>query len=298
MKNAFGLEVPEIKDLIKDSSVENVIKIMLSSIFAHLETPSDKIDYMVEGCISLAKTYNSLDEYEEKSHLFLEKENMLKKVSEKFALRSKIVYNHIKDILIKGNVLDFGCGNGMVGEYVSKDGYDVTLTDVYEHPHIKETKLKFKKFIQGENAPFEEGVFDNTLVLMVYHHSSNLLNSLKETKRVTRKGGRIIVIESIYGVKGEGLSPEEKDKIKEFLSLTDEQQRRVGIFFDHFHNRIIDFKENKKDSVNVPFNFNTPEKWKEIFEKEGLKQEKMMPLGYDLLLCPEYHTLHILKVEK
>jgi len=298
MKNVFGLEMLEIKDLIKDSEVEKAIKEMLSQVFSHLETPKEKIDYMVEGCISLAKDYNSLDEYEEKVHLFLEKENMLGKVSEKFALRSKMVYSHVKSLLIEGNTLDFGCGDGMVGEAISKDDFDVALTDVYEHLHIKETGLRFKKFNQGEDAPFKDNEFNNVLTLMVYHHTNNPLHSIKETKRITKNKGRIIAIESVYGVHGEGLNEEQKNKIKKFLSLTDEQHRMVAIFFDHFYNRIIDFKENKEDLVNVPFNFNTPEKWKEIFEKNGLKQEKMVHLGYDLPLVPEYHTLHILLVEK
>lgn len=298
MKNVFGLEMLEIKDLIKDPEVEKAIKEMLSQVFSHLETPKKKVDYMVERCISLAKDYNSLDEYEEKAHLFLEKENMLEKIKEKFDLRSHMVYNHVKNLLIEGNVLDFGCGNGIVGEELSKDGKDVTLTDVYKHPHIEETGLKFEKLNQKEDAPFENNEFDNVLALMVYHHTDDPLHSIKETKRITRNKGRIIVIESVYGVRGQGLNEEEKSKIKEFLSLTDEQQRRVAIFFDHFYNRIIDFKENKEDLVNVPFNFNTPEKWKEIFEKHGLKQEKMVHLGYDLPIVPEYHTLHILRVEK
>ncbi len=100
-----------------------------------------------------------------------------------------------------GNVLDYGCGDGQVAELIAKHtSCTVALADVYEHGHIKETGLKFRLFPQGSAVPFGAEEFDSTLAITVFHHSSNPLNSMKDVCRVTKPGGRVIVIESVFGV--------------------------------------------------------------------------------------------------
>ncbi|MDO8626917.1 MAG: hypothetical protein Q7K42_00495, partial [Candidatus Diapherotrites archaeon] len=105
-------------------------------------------------------------------------------------------------------------------------------------------------------------------------------------KRVTKKDGRIIVVESVYGLK-------DYDPGLEFG-----QQLLLNVFFDHFYNRIIHYSEYAENKINVPFNFQTPQNWKKFFAKNGLRQEEVIMLGFDQPTVPEYHTLHILKVEK
>ncbi len=171
----------------------------------------------------------------------------------------------------------------------------VTLTDVYEHEHVKETQLKFRIFKQGEKAPFANNEFDNTLNITVYHHCNDPLDSIKDECRVTKKNGRMIVIESVYGVKGKELPATTQENTKSYLSLTPEQQRKVNIFFDHFYNRVLHYSKDAKTKVNVPFNFNTPNNWRKIFAECGLRQETIIHLGIDQPMVPEYHTLHILR---
>ena len=204
--------------------------------------------------------------------------------------------SQIEPYLVTGNVLDYGCGDGQVAELIAKNkNRDVTGTDVYEHKHIKEAGLKFQLFKQGDQTLFNDNEFDNTLALTIYHHSSNPINSIKDTARITKKGGRIIVIESVYGVNGKELPEAMRQKTKNYLALSSEQQRKVNIFFDHFYNRILHYSKNPETKVNVPFNFNTPENWKEIFAACGLKQEAVIHLGLDQPTVPEYHTLHVLR---
>ena len=107
---------------------------------------------------------------------------------------------------------------------------------------------------------------------------------LREARRVTNSEGRIIVLESVYGVKSYG-------------NLNNEHQRLVNIFFDHFYNRIIHYSNFKENKVNVPFNFRTPEYWNSIFKKEKLTVKKTIHLRFDQPVVPEYHTLHILKIK-
>ena len=86
-------------------------------------------------------------------------------------------------------------------------GIAVTLTDVYEHCHIKAAGLSFALFKQGEKTFFPDAAFEDVLALTVFHHSSNPIESMKDVARLTKVGGRVLVIESVYGVDGKQLPP-------------------------------------------------------------------------------------------
>ena len=72
----------------------------------------------------------------------------------------------------------------------------------------------------------------------------------------------------------------------------------------NFFQSLSNFQDSKTQGINnsikanIPFNFNTPDGWKMIFEDNGFKQEKVIHLGVDQPIVPEYHTLHILRVDK
>lgn len=295
MKNAFGLKIHEIKDVFKDDDVEKYIRGTLASVLKHLGISQKKSTQIIAECVALAKSYNSVSEYELKAHQILDNEGVTQEIPKKLSGRANIIYSQIKPYLIKGSVLDFGCGDGKVGVLCAKDGHEVILTDVYKHPFVDNTGLEFKLFEQGSRTPMNSNEYDNTLVLTVFHHSDDPIKTLKESYRVTRPNGRVLVIESVYGVTGKELSIDGRKIAKGYLSLSQEQQRTANIFFDHFYNRVIHYSADAKTKVNVPFNFNTPNEWKTIFEKEGFRQEKVIHLGIDQPTVPEYHTLHVLK---
>ncbi|MFH1977980.1 MAG: methyltransferase domain-containing protein [Candidatus Aenigmatarchaeota archaeon] len=296
-RNAFGLEIYEIKDVVQDGSIRTVIRDMISPILHHLGISPTKTEKIIDECLTLAKKYSSIVEYEKSAHEILEREGVTKEIPKKLDNRAQIMYSQVKDFVLKGSILDLGCGDGRLGELLSKN-FKVILSDVYEHSYVKKTVLQFKLFGSTDDIPFEDDSFENTLDLTVFHHSDVPIKTLKESHRVTKNNGRVLVIESVYGVDGKELLAEEREKVKSYLELDAEKQRKVNIFFDHFYNRIIHFSEDPKTKVNVPFNFNTPEGWKKIFEENGFVQEKVIHLGSDQPTVPEYHTLHILRVKK
>ena len=296
MKNAFGLELYEIKEIVADKNAKETIGSMLLPVLTYLGVPSDKSKEIIVNCLQAASNYSKLEDYEEQTHLILEKERVAQKIPEKLQARASLMYSQIELYLLPGNVLDYGCGDGRVAEFIAKNRKQtVTLADVYEHSHVKETGLKFILFKQGAKTPFGEEEFDNTLALTVYHHSSNPVNSIKDAYRVTKKNGRVIVVESVYGVNGKELPAAMQKKMANYLSLSSEQQRKVNIFFDHFYNRVLHYSKDADKKVNVPFNFNTPCGWEKLFAAYGLKQEKIIHLGLDQPTVPEYHTLHVLR---
>ncbi len=296
MKNAFGLELYEIKEIVTDKSVKQTISCMLLPVLTYLGISANKAEEIIINCLQAASDYSKLEDYEEQAHHILEKEKVAQKIPEKLHARAILMYQQIEQYLLPGNVLDYGCGDGRVAELIAKNRRQtVTLADVYEHSHVKETDLAFQLFHQGEKTEFAEEEFDNTLALTVYHHSSDPLNSIKDVQRVTKKGGRVIVIESVYGVDGKELPDAMQKKIEDYLSLSAEQQRKVNIFFDHFYNRVLHYSKDAQTKVNVPFNFNTPKGWESIFAEFGLNQEAIVHLGLDQPTAPEYHTLHVLR---
>ncbi len=182
MKNAFGLELPEIKAIVTDKSVKETISSLLLPVLIYLGVPTNESKVIITDCLHAAANYSQLEAYEEQAHYILERAQVAQKIPEKLSARASLVYSQIAPYLLPGSVLDYGCGDGKVAELIAKNKHqEVTLTDVYEHPHIKETGLKFQLFQQGGKTLFGDEVFDNTLALTVYHHSSDPINSIRDT---------------------------------------------------------------------------------------------------------------------
>ncbi len=298
MKNAFGLEIYEIKDLFRDADVEKNIYHTLFSVLNHLGISSSKSENVIDKCFEQAKNYDVISNYERETHKILKEAGLIYKIPQKLQGRSLQIFFQIKKYLINGIVLDLGCGNGKVGKLISLNGNKVVLSDIYKNPDIEDTGLEFRGFEPGNDVPAVENEFDNCLALTVFHHSDDPLTTINEIYRITRNNGRVIVIESVYGVNGSQLPDEQKLKTGSYTSLNYEQQRMVNIFFDHFYNRLINYTEDASKKANVPYNFNTPEGWKNIFEENGFNQEQVIHLGVDQPIVPEYHTLHILNIVK
>jgi SAM-dependent methyltransferase len=295
MKNAFGYLLPEINEIVKDASVQQTIQSMLLDVLAYLDISSNRSKEIVANCLQAAGEYQKIETYEEQAHCILEAEQVTNRIPEKLSNRASLMYKELSKYLLAGNVLDYGCGDGKVGEYIAKNGGEVALADVYTHRHVAETGLPFCLFGQGQATSFADNSFSNTLALTVFHHCSDPLGSVRDVYRVTKKGGRVIVIESVFGVDGNTLPTDMKQKIAAYLALNAEQQRNVNVFFDHFYNRVLHYSKDPKCKVNVPFNFNTPENWRRIFEENRLLQEAVVHLGLDQPTAPEYHTLQVLR---
>lgn len=292
--NAFGFTIPDIRDVVKDPVIHGYIADTLKRVLGHLGIPPSCSGEVVDQCLANAKKYQEITEYECRTHQLLEDAGVTTEIPKKLTGRANQIFTQIRPYLLSGSLLDLGSGDGKVGELCAKTGYEVCLTDVYKNPNIDNTGLPFVICRQGQPLPFQDNRFDNTLALTVYHHSDNPLSTIRESCRVTKPHGRVLVIESVYGVTGQQLDQEGRANAGRYVSLNEEQQRMVNIFFDHFYNRVIHYSKGPDQKVNVPFNFNTPDGWKKLFGSSGLVQEDVVHLGSDQPAVPEYHTLHIL----
>jgi len=107
------------------------------------------------------------------------------------------------DFVPRKKILDIGCGdctdaNIFIKEY-KLDTYGI---DIYKHKNVnKISGLKFKK-AGIYNIPFKDSSFDYVFLHDVLHHIDETkqryerhLESLREVKRVCKKGGYVIILE-------------------------------------------------------------------------------------------------------
>jgi SAM-dependent methyltransferase len=302
MYNAWGSRIYSIKDVIQDKKVEESIREIFYSVLLNLGISPKGANRIVDDCLKESKNYSHIYGYEREAHERLKKEGVNEEIPKRLVERAEIMYKQVAPHLLEGSVLDLGCGDGRVGEllYNNHPGAKrLELADIYRHPNIDNVEspdLKFHLFCEEDDLPFRDSEFDNNMALTVFHHSDYPLKTIKESHRVIRPGGRLLAIESVYGVSERGV--DDCHDVKTYLSITPEQQRLVNIFFDHFYNRILHYREDPKMKVKTPFNFRTPEDWNKILENNGFEIKDCIKLGLDQPIVPEYHTLHVAKVRK
>jgi len=108
-----------------------------------------------------------------------------------------------KHRLVKGDILEIGCGNGRDSFFFARQGFDTTGFDISPEA-IKFCKERQNEFIKNKKAqikflaadaeklPFRDESFIGAYSVGVLH-STNLKKSLKELSRVMKKGGLVMV---------------------------------------------------------------------------------------------------------
>lgn len=95
-------------------------------------------------------------------------------------------------------VLDIGCREGGDALIFAKSGADVIGIDIIPHPAwqtLKENKLKFE-IADACALPFADNSFDIVFEKDMLHHVNNPQKAISEIYRVTRKGGKVVIIEA------------------------------------------------------------------------------------------------------
>jgi SAM-dependent methyltransferase len=98
-----------------------------------------------------------------------------------------------------GNVLDVGCGTGLLAERLCDLGYTVTGLDqsrgMLQHVHKRRRDIPV---VVGESTllPFRDDAFSLTYCVAVLHHVADpgaVRQTLREMARVTRPGGFVLI---------------------------------------------------------------------------------------------------------
>lgn len=110
---------------------------------------------------------------------------------------SKFVSYIEKEVSIKNKkILDVGCGQGALSYILTKEKAKAFAVDNSEKA-LKEAKKLCKgvNFIKSksEKLPYRDNFFDMVVLFYVLEHVNNLKDTLKECKRVLKKGGYLCI---------------------------------------------------------------------------------------------------------
>lgn len=221
----------------------------------------------------------------------------LKVLTPLLAARAHLIAGQVMPFVETGRILDLGCGDALASGMLGGLG-EIVLADVMDYRDRSQRAKEFHVIREGRRLPFASATFDTVLLLTVFHHASDPLRLLREAVRVCR--GRLIVIESIFGVSasarfcplpGRWTKLARQPGVQTFVKLGSNEQLAYCSFVDWFYNRIL------HADVPVPYHYNTPRRWRNLFRAEGLREVGFFHLGLDQPTVPEFHTLHVLEVD-
>jgi len=127
--------------------------------------------------------------------------NINRLLSNKFYKTNNEIFKYSKKVFLseiengKGeNILDIGCGTGLMSKELKKRNYNIYGADISE-----EALKKYNKIGNGEIAdfekkfPFKSSFFNNIFASEVIEHIHNVENFLYELKRICKKNGKIYI---------------------------------------------------------------------------------------------------------
>lgn len=164
-----------------------------------------------------------------------------------FKRRVRVLSDRISSLIpANSNVLDIGCGDGLIDKLVLEKRPDIKITGI-------DVLIRDKTFIEvikfnGNSIPFPDNSFDCAMFIDVLHHTTDPFLLLKEAARVARK--QILI----------------KDHLKEgFLA-----EKTL---------RLMDWIGNARHKVVLPYNYWKMKDWTAAFA-----QLKLKPSTFELKL--------------
>jgi len=99
----------------------------------------------------------------------------------------------VRKMIDKFPFLEIGCGCGHFIETISERGLCFAV-DIFKDKNIKGNPFHFVK-CDCRNLPFKNGVFLTLYAEYVFHHLENVNLAIKESARVLKKDGKLILLE-------------------------------------------------------------------------------------------------------
>lgn len=99
----------------------------------------------------------------------------------------------VSRVILKGRVLDVGCGNGFIAHHLTGMGSSVVGLDVGDSTKARIGYMRY----DGRHFPVQSNSFDAVLLCYVLHHAQNFELVMSEVRRVLRGNGLVVVYEDI-----------------------------------------------------------------------------------------------------
>jgi SAM-dependent methyltransferase len=203
--------------------------------------------------------------------------------------RQRLIASQILPYITDGNVLDFGCGTGLVAKYIREaklvENPDLDIkfmsADVldYRDQSIKDLEDIFPFYqIVGENIPEIKVKIRNLFATNVFHHcfEPHRVNSIvKNLGDMMEVDGIFTVIETTSTID----SPEALHN-----------QRNKILRIDGYYNKGLN-----NPNIPVPGGFRTTSQWVQQMEVVGFELLHREELGVDQPLVPDWHNLMVFR---
>lgn len=318
-KNFFDLPLFSPFDVFKQNSFSpsaNLIIKQFRKLEGDLKLPKSSLIQIIQEIKKLPNTDISnertiMEAFHKKFPDFSKNENVKALLQNRAKMASDLLYPLICESISKDdgkvNVLDYGCGQGIIGFELSKKEKiaDLALLDIadYRYEEVKnEVKLPFflRENVINRNhiIPFS---IDCIILHTVLHHTHNPDDVINHCIDLFgNRPGYIIVVESSVHVPADLLNEDCTSEDRQFCDLNNDQQMAYTIFLDWFFCKIL------SENINVTYTFhrylgnsahNGQQDWNTYLNQfENLEVEDHACWGF-LPSCPtSFHTMHLCKV--
>lgn len=177
------IELKQIDKTLDDILDKNIINLEEITLLSHMFSLNDEISEHYKNSNNLDVRINLHRMYSQN------KTPWFKWLSEEYEL--------------KGKVLELASGNGEFWEYINDDNLDITISDISKgmindaYKNIKNEKYHFL-VMDFDNIEYPDDYFDVVIINHGLFYSQNINKTIKEIKRVLKKGG--ILYSSTYSV--------------------------------------------------------------------------------------------------
>ena len=261
-------------------SLEQVVQRDFSILLQEIGLSEADTDTTIKKLFDLLEEDISQAVFEEKFKAFIFAQNVEgKPFTEAFEAlqvkRSERIYSEVADFIQSdGKVLDFGCGNGLVGQLLhDRKGLKVEGCDVVVYKG-KDVNIPVHKF-DGYHLEVPDGTFETGYANSVLHHDIDPNKAIEEISRVVSK--RFILIEDTL----QGETEEEKALHAKKLFID-----------DYIYNRLL-----VDGDIPVPAQYRTSAQWVELFSALGWKLPQSDELGWSKILPSIFRERFIFEKE-
>ncbi len=291
--NHWGHPIPAIAEIASDPATREHLASQLTAMLGGPRA-SRSLMSVAEQLLELAS--QEVPRYESDARALLLAEELVDERQCDLRRATKHLFHLCRPHLGGSRLIDFGCGSGIMGRRFARSGLDVTLSDVLEPTQSQASVLPFVLADADGFTPLPESVFDNAVALGVLHHCSDPVRAAIELMRLVAPGGRLVIVESVFGVQPHDLEKHHPFRDSPFVQLPLEQQFRHTMYFDHFVNRVAgSHSDDPARKVNMPFNYNTISGWNETFGRLGGRAVHTSHLEVQVGRAPLHHTLHVVE---
>ncbi|MCI0566126.1 class I SAM-dependent methyltransferase [bacterium] len=190
--------------------------------------------------------------------------------------------NVVPEIPPSNEVLDLGCGTGILAKILVEENKfeHITGIDLHSYPEwelFKNPKITFKIVLESEFFDFLSKEKPDTATLTwVLHHMGH-----DEQERyigylydVLTPDARLVVLEDSYSTE---LPPENDISVYDsFMKFSEDDRRKIMGVYDWVANKVL----AQRDKVDIPLTYRTLEEWGKLFTDKGFTVLKKKFIGF------------------